>query len=68
MEISLKYSFSIGKRRMLTYTIKLLFSFFLNYLFTPLTICVLNSYIFHFKYNYRFPDVLALHDTTRRRK
>nr|DAE68666.1 MAG TPA: hypothetical protein [Bacteriophage sp.] len=39
-----------------------------NYLFTPLTICVLNSYIFHFKYNYHFPDVLALHGSTLRRK
>lgn len=53
---------------MLTYTIKLLFPFFLNYLFTPLTIWLLNSYIFHFKYNYRFPDVLALHGSTLRRK
>ena len=46
---------------MLTYTIKMLFLSFLNYLFSPLTICFLNSYIFQFKYNYHFLDVLALH-------
>ena len=46
---------------MLAYTIKLLFLFFLNYLFSPLTIWLLISYLLYFKYNYHFPDVLALH-------
>ena len=32
-----------------------------NYLFTPLTIWLLISYLLYFKYNYHFSDVLALH-------